>query len=193
MSKDKKIIIIIAILVVLLIILGRAHVFFIPFREYSSSMTPSIHKGDLLLINRFNRGLDNIQRGDLIVFYIPQKNLVSFKRVIGLPLEKIEIRNSKVYINEHLLTEPYITGKTCGKVERNDCKNLSFTLGSNQFFMVGDDRENSLDSRSFGPIQKEDMLGKPFYNISAWKKIENKNLPIFKNEFSEEAGNLKTY
>lgn len=176
-SKIKKILLLLIVITVLLIIIGCTHIFFIPFKEATLSMNPTFNKNDLLLINKFNLGLDNIQRGDLVLFYIPQNHWISFGRVIGLPLEKIEFYNGKVFINDKLLTEPYVTGKTCGMVEKEECKNLSLNLKDQQYFIMKDNREIALDSRGFGAIQKEDIIGKPFFNLSKWEKIKNKNLP----------------
>jgi signal peptidase I len=113
---------------------------------------------------------NSIQRGDLIVFdarNAPGKQGAFLKRVIGIPLDHITITEGKVYINNHLLIEPYITIPTVTN-SSHDCQR--YDVGPEQVFVLGDNRSHSNDSRVFGAVDFEDIWGvSPFekYNPMA--------------------------
>ncbi len=113
-------------------------------------MLPTIQDGDLLTIEEIPAA--QLQRGDLIVFKIDEKRQY-LKRLIGLPGETVEIRDGKVYINGKVLDEPYIKGPAEGN-------SPPLILGSDRYFVLGDNRPNSSDSRAFGPIKGESILGR---------------------------------
>lgn len=130
------------------------------------SMVPELHEGERLLVNkliyynidRFEWG--HIERGDIVVFWYPQDPNKSFvKRVIGLPGELVEIRKGKVYINGQLLEEPYLSA------ERNQ-STLNYSqrrVDDHYFFVMGDNRDNSLDSRTWGLVPEKYIYGKAFF------------------------------
>lgn len=143
---------------------------FIPTRLYiistssvtGEAMSPNYINGDYLLINKFDK---RFSRGDVVIFQLEKsKKFLSIKRIVGLPLEKIEIKNGAVFINGQLLNENYSTGTTFGDV--------SVTLADDQYFVLGDNREESSDSRIFGPITKSSIEGKVFYRykVSSYTK-----------------------
>jgi len=124
-----------------------------PFLVSGGAMNPTYANGDYLLINKFS---DKFNRYDIIVFRDPrEQNQFLIKRIIGLPNEKVEIKNGGVFINGKVLNEEYITKKTDS--------DTSITLGNNQYFVLGDNRGKSLDSKYFGPISIDDIQGKVFY------------------------------
>lgn len=102
---------------------------------------------------------NSIQRGDIIVFdtwNATGKADNYLKRVISIPLDRITIANGKVYVNDYLLIEPYVSTLTIlGTV--NDCQRYS--LGPGQIFVLGDNRARSNDSRTFGPVDLADVWG----------------------------------
>ncbi len=112
-------------------------------------MLPTIQDGDLLTIEEIPAA--QLQRGDLIVFKIDETRQY-LKRLIGLPGETVEIRDGKVSINGKVLDEPYIKGPTEG--------DSLLTLRADRYFVLGDNRSNSADSRQFGSIQGESILGR---------------------------------
>lgn len=130
------------------------------------SMIPELHNGERLLVNkliyynirRYDWG--HIERGDIVVFWYPRDPNKSFvKRVIGLPGELVEIRRGKVYINGRLLEEPYL------KPERNR-SSLNYSgkrVEDHYYFVMGDNRDNSLDSRTWGLVPEKYIYGKAFF------------------------------
>ena len=156
------------------------------FKIPSGSMEPNLLIGDHLLVNKFvfaptRTGLeqtllpiDPIKRGDIIVFKYPEDPTRDFiKRVIGLPGDMIEMRNKKVYVNGKPLDEPYAHfiyppdegGSSAPDVSTGDLLR-SFplmTVPSDMYFMMGDNRDNSQDSRYWGFMPREYVKGKALF------------------------------
>jgi len=115
------------------------------------------------------------QRGDVIVFHPPPPNDPSrdfIKRVIGVPGDAIDIRDSRVYVNGSPLTEPYIHQPTLPLSSRY----AHVILGTDQYFVLGDNRGNSSDSRAWGPIGADAIVGRTwlvYWPLSAWKLAPN--------------------
>jgi signal peptidase I len=117
------------------------------------SMLPTIKEGELLLIEEVPAS--QLKRGDIIVFRSPGNQDVSLvKRLIGLPGETVEIRDNKVYIDGKVLDEPYIKEPMMA----GDFPLV--TLNSGEYYVMGDNRNNSMDSRHFGPIPGASILGR---------------------------------
>ena len=124
-----------------------------PFFVQGENMSPTYNAGDYLLIDKLSK---NYSHGDIIVFrYEKQPGTFFIQRIIGLPGEKIDIQNGKILINGQILEENYYNGETNG--------DISITLGQNEYFVLGDNREQSRDSRSFGPVMETDIEGEVFY------------------------------
>ena len=124
-----------------------------PHRIKGDSMLPNYHDGELLLTQKVSYRFQKPERGDVIVFEAPTPRKVDFiKRIVGLPRETVRIEDGIVYINEKKLDEPYETQKTQG--------HQSITLAENEYFVLGDNRGSSSDSRSFGPIKGKTIKGR---------------------------------
>jgi signal peptidase I len=151
-----------------------------PFYVKGASMEPSFHDHEYLIINEILYRFQPPQRGDIIVFRYPKDPSQYFiKRVIGLPGEKIKIKDNKVYIyNEQLGNfveldeEVYLPDS----IETPNSMNKSeYDLESDQYFVLGDNREASLDSRRFGPVPSRLIIGKawvrgwPFDKVTIFK------------------------
>lgn len=120
------------------------------------SMQPNFHTGQFIIVSRVNYLLGNPHRGEVVVFHYPNNPTQDYiKRVVGLPGDTVEIRDTLVYVNGDLLNEPYIN-EPC---QPSSCRNNSWTLGEDEYFMMGDNRNNSRDSRVFGPITKNRIIG----------------------------------
>jgi signal peptidase I len=146
-----------ALLVALIIRAFFLAAFYIP----SESMSPTLEKGDRVLVNKLSYKLHDVNRGDIVVFERPPnepdngiKDLI--KRVVALPGETIEVRDCKVLINGQALVEPYV------KQWSRTCTSPPVTVGQNQVFVMGDNRDDSQDSRFFGPISQHLIVGRAF-------------------------------
>jgi signal peptidase I len=146
-----------ALAVALVIRLVFLAAFYIP----SESMVPTLEKGDRVLVNKLSYKLHPIHRGDIVVFERPPnepdtgiKDLI--KRVIGLPGETIEVRDCHVLINGQALVENYV------KAWSRTCTYDARTLEPEQIFVMGDNRDDSQDSRYFGPIDEGLVVGRAF-------------------------------
>ena len=124
------------------------------------SMLPTFNTGQFLLVSRLDYLMGEPQRGDVVVFHFPHDTEQDYiKRVIGLPGETLEIRNTALYINGRLIDEPYLH-EDC---EVFSCADGFWQLGQDEYFVMGDNRHQSSDSRSFGPIQRDYFLGRVIF------------------------------
>jgi len=125
-----------------------------------SSMSLTLHDNDLLVASKISYKIHDPQRGDIIVFKPPNEDSRDFiKRVIALPGDKIRITNSVVYINGQVLHEPYLPEKwTYNNNWPADGQDK--LVPADQYFVMGDNRNHSSDSRSFGFVERDAILGK---------------------------------
>ncbi|PJF28909.1 MAG: signal peptidase I [Phototrophicales bacterium] len=128
---------------------------------HGRSMEPTFVEGQRLIISRINYMLGDPQRGDIVVFNSPQArddDPSLIKRVIGLPGELVEIRDREVYINGERLDEPYIK-EPCTR----QCRDRQWQLANDEYFVMGDNRNVSNDSRAFGPIKHSAIIGEALF------------------------------
>lgn len=128
----------------------------------SISMQPNLVEDQRLVISRVSYLLGQPQRGDIVVFNSPivrpdEPPLI--KRLIGLPGETLEFRNGTVYINGVKLNEPYIN-EPCTP---NMCPDRTIQLGPDEYFFMGDNRNHSHDSRAFGPVHRQQIVGRAIF------------------------------
>jgi len=131
------------------------------------SMEPTLFTGQFLLISRVHYMFGELHHGDIAVFFPPNEPERLVKRVIGLPGDVIEIRNQLVYRNGVQLNEPYFINAPCTP---SKCTDARWELGKDQYFMMGDNRNRSRDSRVFGPVPKENFIGRAVFRyIPVWE------------------------
>lgn len=121
-----------------------------------SSMEPNFYTDQFVIVSRLAYIIGEPQRGDIIVFHYDETNQRDFiKRVVGLPGEHVELIDGRVYVNGQLLEEPYIEQFCTG------CRDQEWYLEDDQYIVLGDNRNNSLDSAdsSIGPIQRKQIIG----------------------------------
>jgi signal peptidase I len=134
--------------------------FFIP----SGSMLPTLHEDDRVLVNKLSYDLHDVHRGDLVVFERPEGEAAGqirdlIKRVVGLPGERIEQRDGDVYIDGDLLEEPYLA-------EGTETTNLGpQSIPEGHVFVMGDNRDDSMDSRVFHAIDEDLIVGRAFIRV----------------------------
>lgn len=151
---------IIAVLLALVIRTFVVQAFKIP----SGSMLPTLQIGDHILVNKFIYTFRPIQRGDIIVFKFPQDESRDFiKRVVGLPGERVEIRAKQLFINGKPLQEPYAVHTAPGLSRGAEGEELGpITIPEGRLFMLGDNRDHSMDSRYWGLLDIDKVRGKAF-------------------------------
>ena len=134
-------------------------------RVEGTSMVDTLRSGDIVLVTRFDyRGNRPPQRGTIVECSFPNRNGTYIKRVIGLPGDRIEIINSRTYVNGEAFSEPYATGPS---------EDYSTQLGTDEYLVLGDNRAQSYDSRAedMGFISNDNLLGRvrlvlwPFKNV----------------------------
>lgn len=137
-----------------------------PHRVKGESMFPTFVDGELLLTEKVSYRFSQPKRGDVIVFEAPVGHNIDFiKRIIGLPGEKVSVHDGSIFINGNKLNEPYLNVDTPGDETR--------TLSSNEYFVMGDNRPSSSDSRVFGAITKDKIQGRVFFVY--WPIFRGKN------------------
>lgn len=127
-----------------------------PVRVEGTSMLPVLEDQDRLFINKFAYHIGEIQRGDVVVFLYPHDHTKSYiKRVIALPGDDLRIDHGTVWVNGHELDETYVPRKY-----QDDRSVPEMTIPPNEYFMMGDHRVISSDSRDFGPVSRELIYGR---------------------------------
>lgn len=135
-----------------------------PFIVSGESMSPTFETGQYLIVDELSYHFSQPQRGDVIIFRYPRNPSEFFiKRIVGLPGETVNITDSAISVVEqggaHLaLSEPYIANKGNGGPE-------SITLKSDQYFVMGDNRPDSSDSRYWGPLPRQNIIGRAFLRL----------------------------
>jgi signal peptidase I len=130
------------------------------YRVVGHSMDPTLSHEQFLVVNKLSYRIGEPQRGDIVVFedpHDPTRKLI--KRVIGLPGEVVEIQHGAVFINGQKLHEPYIDDPGYYSV-------AAYTLSEGQYYVLGDNRNNSSDSHSWGALNGDAIVGKAW--LSYW-------------------------
>jgi len=124
------------------------------------SMEPTFQDADRLVISRLNYLIDRPQYGDIVVFNAvdprdAERGIMLIKRVIGLPEDTVEIRNQQVLVNGVMIEEPYIY-EACSVFK---CQDETWNLGEDEYFVMGDNRNHSNDSRVFNAVPFDHIIG----------------------------------
>lgn len=173
---------VIKIVIISLVVIIPIRYFIIqPFYVKGASMEPNFYDYEYLIIDEISYRFNEPARGEVIVLGDPRNPARFFiKRVIGLPGERIIIKDNKVFIysreteEEDQLDESlYLSAdvKTSGKID--------ISLSDNEYYVLGDNRPASLDSRTIGPIEKNDIVGKTWIRAWPFNKMEHFKTPIY--------------
>jgi signal peptidase I len=147
----------------LLIAIGLALVIIVflyqPVKVEGTSMAPLLSDQERIFINKFVYRFEDIHRGDVVVFWYPLDRSKSFiKRVIGLPGETVDIRHGLLYVNGQLVPEPYVPPQYTDVTDFGPVK-----VPKDNYFVMGDHRISSNDSRVFGPVASQFIYGRAVF------------------------------
>jgi len=137
-----------------------------PILVSGTSMEPLLDPGDRLLVSRFV----TLARGDIVVLDVPHISGYLVKRIVALPGERIRIIDATVYVNGRALYEPYVHGPWTSDIGYNG--GLEVTIAPDHYFLLGDNRDVSLDSRSLGPQRRTAIIG------LAWARAWPRPVPL---------------
>lgn len=146
------------LIIIIIVVLVRSFIV-TPVSVHGSSMYPTLNGKEIMLLNKLNK----IERFDIVVLKIDKEEDNLIKRVIGLPGETVEIRDNAIYINDKKIEDKYGYGVTYN-IDK-------VTLGSDEYFVLGDNRKISLDSRVFGTIHENDIKGTTDFIIYPFKSF----------------------
>lgn len=158
------------------ILVGLLLVIFVIQRNavVGDSMTPTLQENDQVLVEKVSKFFGGIHYGDIVTIRtrdLPQHedgpNII--KRVIGMPGDTIELKNGSVYRNGEFLLEPYLSPELL--TERRSSQFSKMTLGLKEYYVMGDNRGVSLDSRSIGPIPLNNMIGEVLIRFYPWNEL----------------------
>jgi len=143
-------------------------------RVDGSSMEPTLHNGEFVIVNKLTYKLGMPEIGDVVIFHPPSDPEQEYvKRVIGLPGDQVVITDGKVYVNGQLLEEDYITASSA--------KETNINVPEDAIFVLGDNRDNSQDSRNFGSVPLNYVVGKAvfiYWPPPDWGMIDGPSVAI---------------
>lgn len=143
-----------------------------PLEISGGSMLPNIEDGEQIIVEKISIKNTPPKRGEVVIVRHPQNdNVFIIKRVVGLPGEKIKFTDGNVYINDEKLEEPYLanTIKTVGRTFLQD--DTEYMIPQSNYFVLGDNREDSADSRTWGTIELGKVVGRPVLVYYPWKNF----------------------
>jgi signal peptidase I len=138
-----------------------------PVKVEGTSMLPELRDQERIFVNKFVYRIEEINRGDIVVFWYPRDPSKSYiKRIIGMPGDTVEIIKGSIYINEHLLTEPYVDPQFI-----DDRTYPPVFVDPGHYFVLGDHRNQSNDSRMWGLVPSRYIYGKAVFRYWPMTKI----------------------
>lgn len=140
-----------------------------PYRIPSPSMEDTLLIGDRVLVDRITWRFSEPERGDIVVFHPPFGGNVLIKRIVGMPGDELSVAEGRLYVNGSPLSEPYVRREAGAPVPTEPFLNglawglaAPYVVPQGSYFMMGDNRTNSGDSREFGPIPRDQLVGQAF-------------------------------
>ena len=131
-----------------------------PFTVRSSSMAPTLHTGDQILAERLTPRFGHLERGDLVVFRAPATRALLVKRVVALPGDRVGLADGRLVVNGHRRPEAYVDLASVDGVYFGP-----EVVPAGSVFVMGDDRADSVDSRDFGPVALDRVLGRVLWRL----------------------------
>lgn len=137
--------------------LGVTRFVFLPVEVSGVSMSPTLLNGERRLVHRWMYRLREPRRGDIVAIDLPSYDDLSVKRIVARPYEKVQIKNHRVYVNEEVLDEPYLSSQV--PTWSGPLRNRAFRIAPDCYFVLGDNRPDSIDSRTFGAVHRRTIIG----------------------------------
>lgn len=167
------------------------YLFFVqPHQVKGQSMEPTFETGDYLLTDKVSYQTGRPQRGDIVIFHAPEAagcvegtGCDFIKRVVAVPGDTLVVKEGSLYINGYRLQEPYLSSDTFtepGDFTRGEREVL---IGAQEYFLVGDNRPHSHDSRAFGPVPLDNIVGRVFLRylpvdkMGVIKRVQYEDVP----------------
>ncbi len=152
-------------LVVFGAIFAVIYLFVAQFHKVSGlSMYPTMHDGDYLVTEKVSYKFGAPKRGQIVVLKNPRDNSQDFiKRIIAIPGDSLKIEDNQVFVNGQKLSETYLPANTPTPAGAFVTQSTEIKVGSNQYFVFGDNRNHSSDSREWGPVTKEELVGRALF------------------------------
>lgn len=143
-----------------------------PFIVSGSSMVPNFHNGEYLVIDEFSYHFREPQRGEVIIFRYPNDLSKFFiKRIIGLPNERLEINNNEIRVFNEEFPDGVFLNENFLQNENIHMANMNVSLNSDQYFVMGDNRNMSSDSRNWGPLGENLIIGRAWLRLWPFNEI----------------------
>ncbi|MDO8530013.1 MAG: signal peptidase I [bacterium] len=159
------------IIIAALIVLPIRYFIFQPFIVKGESMVPNFHSGDYLIIDEISYAFGNPQRGDVVVLKYPLDPSQRFiKRIVGLPGETVQVKDGMITISKDGNTFVLDEKKYLPDLASTD-GDVNLTLGEDKYFVLGDNRQFSYDSRRWGALPEKDIIGKALFRVFPIKQI----------------------
>lgn len=171
------------VLVAVLVVFGVRSFLVQPFLVSGASMEPNFHGGDYILINELSYRFREPERGEVVVFRYPGDEKTFFiKRVIGLPGERVVVTDGELYVYKEgsgkgtLIKEEYLPRdlRTVGEKD--------LVLGNGEYFVMGDNRDASFDSRQWGALKRDEMIGTVWVRLWPLNKVMAFEKPVYTNQ-----------
>ena len=152
-----------------------------PHEVVGNSMHPTYKNGEFLMANKISYKFSEPQRGDVVIFkYSDTQDFI--KRIIGIPGDKVMIKDGKIYINDELLDESnYLADTVISNGGSYIHEGQTITVNEEQYFVCGDNRTNSSDSREFGPVDESKIKGKAwivFFPFNEFRLVQHETYPL---------------
>ncbi|HUD19672.1 MAG TPA: signal peptidase I [Patescibacteria group bacterium] len=168
-------------IVVVLAVLVMIYLFIMSPQEVNgASMEPNFHNGEYILTNKIEYKFREPHRGDVIIFKSwSDKNVDYIKRVIGLPGDTVQLNNNAMYVNGEKLDENYLASDVIIFGGSFLQEGQTITVPPDMYFVCGDNRPHSSDSREFGPVAKDDIVGTVIFRYWPFSQFGTLTHPVY--------------